>query len=1383
MPEANAPPLPNNRHLQQQQPPPPPNEPAVKIAATVTLPHQTVQGEEIDTGVSNGDVDWLFRGKSKKLVKKMTSSSIHPDGKEYKKSGESEANGKLEGGKHASQQRTESTAAQQSLPPPREGQTAKPQKPEPRPQPQPQAQPQARPQPQPQAQPQLQPTEKTSKLDRLMGRSRSSSASSVPGVGVGVDKCKSSKSSPQQPASPSRRNSSFTFMAPSVTSDLVYNDHDEARLKLRPPATTTTSGTPTTTTNTTPASSTTSSPSVSRSNSKKGLFSSLSSKFKSQSSAIPPAQPPKLNPNLIGAASNAKQQEDLIASTDRVPAGSGIPIRRRTSSNSSSLSKNIASSMFKDSFQDEPPPNSSSSIPTPTSTSTPTPPNDPLRFFRRKSSSVNTFPTGKPTVTTQNPPRVILNKNRNRVLLPLPELQDVKMKRVTFAIDKLDYDPQQQIPSRRPRKGNVMIPQDLNAPLPRLCLGIATTSNNKEGVLQQTAQYSEKEINSAFEAQKRALAEADKHQHEAHLQAKRIAMEVASFKTLKSNKLKDNGDIDVGTGTGTGAGAGVDVDEQEAEEEAEVDARISKKFATDASIDQPLHFHEQHFGEAKEQDGDKDNNLEEQNGISLETIYTRCCHLREILPIPATIKQLKNKTAPLEVLKMLNPKPTLIDVLSFSDFIAITPINTVIFDNVTMTTEMLKCFLVSLINNHALEKLSLRNVAIDHHGWKLLCAFLAENKTIKKLDISQQRVKAETSPDCIRGNLNWTLFIESLAYCGGIEELVINGCKLPDKVFQTLINKAVKVATRRLGVAAIEMNMAKAQMVAEYISDPESKCVGVDIAFNDLSRGQLRPFIDAFNTGSTNLLFLSLNATNLSNIKEARELLKSLIHVKSLRFLDLSSIPKLFPEIISSLAEFLPQFPNLRRIHLDLNELTSQSIGTIAMFLYKVPMLVHVSLLGNRNLNHSVAATIYSAVKQSKTLFALDIDYDLISDEMSQRIAFYLMRNMNNTMNSHYHMDSEAKDEDLMFDGSLLMETAEKLLSEIDQQDKSEQKENWKIQKIISDAMLERTRAIRGDIHKTIDVLFQKRTENKLSFDGKETLVRFCLLDSSLEKLVHMFEEHVQKFEGHPSHEGTPDVQIAPAQQETSHAQHSEVPDTLHHSSNELITAGPILSPRASHLQPLTSYFPSTAAAQETQNLLQPHQVVVESNEDGENVVIDRLTGRPVLMRTTSQGSFHNAKEQEIEEGEFHKLGFFMQLRNDPQQENKKGMLLNALPSGSELRDAIIAAKGIENVDDLIERINNSKIGIDKILPVDEPQAQQPSQSQSQSQSQPQQPPSQQQQQSQQPLVSESGGSSDTGSIESDPAPDQAPDPVVDKVYDKLLNDAERVRSNKGEAI
>ena len=88
-----------------------------------------------------------------------------------------------------------------------------------------------------------------------------------------------------------------------------------------------------------------------------------------------------------------------------------------------------------------------------------------------------------------------------------------------------------------------------------------------------------------------------------------------------------------------------------------------------------------------------------------------------------TLKQLTGKTAPLQVLKFLNPKPTLIELLAFCDFIAITDINTIVFDNVILTSEMFDTLICSLCEAKDLDKLSLRNVPIDSANWLLSANF------------------------------------------------------------------------------------------------------------------------------------------------------------------------------------------------------------------------------------------------------------------------------------------------------------------------------------------------------------------------------------------------------------------------------------------------------------------------------------------------------------------------------------------------------------------------------------------------------------------------------------------------------------------------------------
>ncbi|KAK6454218.1 microtubule-associated protein [Scheffersomyces xylosifermentans] len=1261
----------------------------------------TSTNAEYDTGVSNGDVDWLFRGKSKKLTKKLntTTSSGNANTNEItidKKTSNSSNKGQED---QESKDKTATSEAAPKNPTPAKIQTntngsnssgrsprgpISPSNP---------TVGTSFPSTSASSSQQQHPTEKASKLDKFkFGRSRSTSSPDVPNPTAADLLQKQQNSQPQhippssqQSATPKRR-SSLGFISPSLTSDLAANDDFELISSSQP-----TSGSPQTSHS--PLASNPLSTVSSNSNTTGNTTGSPAA-----SSAAINVPSPKLNPNLLGSANNAGNYQDLVSVKRRTSLGTKLNVFSGNSINSGGG-------------------------------------DNPGNTVGRRRSSL-----GASTTSSSN--RVILNKNPNREKIPLKELSGVKLRRL--------------IPSRRPKKGNVLIPQDLIAPPPRLSQGISLNDGNKPSDLQQHS-YTEKEIAMAVEAQRRALFEAEKHAHEAHLSAKRIAAEVSLY---KNQRHRSSSAFSIVTG-GMNLGSNHDEDEDVGDLSHDVE---------NIEIDKPLHVHEKHFA-----DESLAKTVEE---LSLETIYTRCCHLREILPIPATLKQLKNKSKPLQVLKLLNPKPTLIDVLSFSDFIAITPINTVIFDNVTMTTEMLKHFLASLVYNTSLEKLSLRNVAIDEVGWKLLCKFLSRNTSIKKLDISQQRVKADTKPNCIRSAMNWDLLIRSLVLRGGIEEFVMNGCKLTDETFKDLIENAIKISTYRLGIASVELNLFKAKVVADWFTATNSKCVGVDLAFNDLSHGQLKPFIEALNKGVGNLMFFSLNSTHLTDVDETTELIKALSKVRTLRFLDLSSLPDLFPAIISRLSKYLPQFENLRRIHFDLNELTPQSIGVIAQFLPQMKSLVHVSLLGNRNLNISSAGTLYNAVKSSNSIFTLDVDYDL-------RIAFYLMRNMDRTMKpelastTNHTNDNE---EDLMFDGSLLMQTAEKLLMENESQkpDPHKKKEDLKIQRIITNALIERTRAIRKDIHEAIDTLFTKRNQGTLPLEGKETLLRFCLLDSSLEKLVHMFEEQAQS----DGELGADQLSRSPSVANLN---------LIDEKSGEISRAATPINDDGNFSIPAIKI----AAVHDTlherlDQAFEPHQVVTEATSDGVDVPIDNLTGRPVLMRSVSQTSVH-AKEQEKEEGEFHRFGFFMEQRSNSESQtasrnnashsegssnsktpsspsSKRDIpLLNALPSGPELRDAIIAAKGIESVTDLIDRINkDEKINIEKIFSSatmaekkqeDIKSARRESKAKEDSDS-----------------IDSSVDPKDTGSsVKSD----NTVDAVVDEVYEKLLNDAQRARSIK----
>ncbi|KAG7931095.1 uncharacterized protein OGAPODRAFT_17027 [Ogataea polymorpha] len=847
-------------------------------------------------------------------------------------------------------------------------------------------------------------------------------------------------------------------------------------------------------------------------------------------------------------------------------------------------------------------------------------------------------------------------------------LENIHFKRVTFSLQDLPDDPQQQIPSRRPRRGNVLIPEDLSLPPPKLSIGITDNLNNQ--TKDEPRKVDENLLRQAMERHQAALVESRKHAQEAHQAALRIAKEVNSYK--KHYKLaKDRDDED---------------------DEDDWEARKYDELRKGLDIDTPLHQHVNYFGEEAEDHTDEHpEELSEaqknktNDELPLDLLYTRCCHLREILPIPATLKQLKQKTRPLHVLKMLNPKPTLIDVLSFSDFLAIAPIMTVIFDNVTLDNQMVKIILVSLSKSTTLEKLSFRNVAFDKQGWTWICKFLTVNKSISKLDLSQQRIKPETPIQFYRSEMDWDLFTQSLIIKGGIEELVINGCKLSTAQFKNLVNNGLRLKTRRLGLASTNLDVDKVGILAEWISSPDNTCIGIDIAVNDLTSQVLAPFEKVFATKMDNvkLFFFSLNQTNVT-VDDCAKLIELLSTCKTLRFLDLGNNPQLFPGILPTLTEYLPKFPDLRRIHFEFCNLSEAAIIQLCLTFQKCPKLLHVSLLGNENINQRTAASLYISVKNSN-IYNLDIDYDGLGDEVSSKIAFYLMRNMEKFLNKDL-THSREEEEDLIFDGSLLTKTAEALLE-------SNQAKNADENQIISNALVEKTVRLRSEIHKTMNRLFEARANGKLSLEGKETLLRFCLLDDSLESIIHIFSEQEHKSEDTDKKATLPDAPGVLTRPElikklSSHRASQKLP--MHCSSSDVIVAGPIVSPNQVAFEPVNGPISEDAA---------PHSVVVDANSQP----IDHLTGKPVLMRSGSQTSIH-AKELEEEEGEFHKWGFFVQKHDSDaplpipieKTQDKPQLKVSNIPSGTELRQAVMKAKGIESVSDLINKINvdSSKLSL-----------------------------------------------------------------------------------------
>lgn len=517
--------------------------------------------------------------------------------------------------------------------------------------------------------------------------------------------------------------------------------------------------------------------------------------------------------------------------------------------------------------------------------------------------------------------------------------------------------------------------------------------------------------------------------------------------------------------------------------------------------------------------------------IPHDVVYTRCCHLREILPIPATLKQLKKgSTDPIPLLQLRNPRPSMVEILAFTDFIAIAPILCISLDGVHLTTEMFKLILSSLVSRPKLEKLSLRNTPLNEEGWKLLSFFVSKSKSLTALDLTmvpniktnvQKPSKSSLKNNVVRmesslnnrSDMNWYLLAGSIAFRNGIDELVLAGAHMTISEFKTFIEIAC-VNTYRLSLAYNNLTLEQCQILADWIV--YSKVTGLDIGYNDL-RGKVQPFYDALwnkinNKGERNVFkYLSFNGTNLevnegdtSANNEALKLLSILCYSEDVKFIDLSNNPNMFPCCIPTLVKILPVFVNLVRIHIDSNNLSRTSIITLAEVLPLCRQLRHFSMTGTV-LDLASCKALAEAVKKSKSLMTIDIDYAYMPDKIKEKISLYAMRNIQNELDK-----GKAKITPNFIDGSnnkneqqfkSIQEQLALLLTE-DKNNVSEEE----YAKIV-DSFIDRLSIARKKINKVVQDLFALRLENELTLEGKETLIRLSLLDASLEKGIRLLRE------------------------------------------------------------------------------------------------------------------------------------------------------------------------------------------------------------------------------------------------------------------------------------
>lgn len=585
--------------------------------------------------------------------------------------------------------------------------------------------------------------------------------------------------------------------------------------------------------------------------------------------------------------------------------------------------------------------------------------------------------------------------------------------------------------------------------------------------------------------------------------------------------------------------------------------------------------------EEEEEEDDKDKPL------NLVDLYTRCCHLREILPIQATLRQLQAKSTPLASIQLMNPRPTAIEVLSFADFLSVTPITTLLLDNLDISEEMFKQLILSLTNAEHLFKLSLKNVNLTPNNWKLLCCFLARNKWISKLDISlklpsshKKKIKYKKTEFFAREDLDWNLLCHAIIRRGGLEELNINSCYVPHDTFQTLVLDGLSVATKRLGVSCSDLQKQDLDVLSSWISAPTSICEGLDLSGNTSIAKNL-DFVRTLFTQKS-LLYLSLNSCHLDDPVGFGKIIAETAATLPLRFLDLSFNPLLFPHISPVLFPAMTKMKFIASIYLDFNNLNSQDVLLLADAIPKCSKLGHVSLTGCRDINDVAAEALAVSVKLSSTVSVFNVDPEILPASIARRLSHYCMQNMESLVDVTFDGDQlcEAKakpttdrdgynfegEDEIFDDGKLLIKAVSYVVNKNKEShakpnftsngtkagsDELDLSEPVHVCHLSADGLAQRAKRVREKVQIKLGELTKSYKLREMTDPIRDKLVRFWYLDKALEGVIQRYEIASGKVSGDSmsltdAHHNLPTASIHSSQHHASISVANDILDTVH---------------------------------------------------------------------------------------------------------------------------------------------------------------------------------------------------------------------------------------------
>lgn len=414
-------------------------------------------------------------------------------------------------------------------------------------------------------------------------------------------------------------------------------------------------------------------------------------------------------------------------------------------------------------------------------------------------------------------------------------------------------------------------------------------------------------------------------------------------------------------------------------------------------------------------------------------IYRRCCQLRETVVLKKLVEQISLPSSTLAespgtvaVLDLTGYRMSLTDVVTFSDWLAVVPVRKLILENCSLTDEAVRIILAGLLSTKtieeskygrglvkkasgetvhgvkrfgAIEKLCLKNnPKIGPEGWRHIGLFIHMSKSLKGIDLSGIPFP---QPPMASGGLGplarpgksvadiSTVFANALAqrFAGShLEELILSECYPTPEDIDKICDAAHAVGLRRLGLANNRLGKEGLEHVARYLR--AGCCEGLDLGGNEVN--EHLDLLASVIYGNHPLSALSLADCGLAP-KSLSSLLQALTCLPNFRFIDLSHNRGLFatqPDSLAMLRRYLPQMPELKRIHLADVGLSSDHAIALAEILPDCRKLCHFNILENPKIQALAAATdattqeeacalytsLMTAVRVSRTLIAVDVD-------------------------------------------------------------------------------------------------------------------------------------------------------------------------------------------------------------------------------------------------------------------------------------------------------------------------------------------------------------------------------------------------------------------------